>query len=836
MKYDEQDQAKRDGLPTGPLTSVDDPRLTAYALGELEQIDPTSKSEVEAFLAGSAEAREAVAELRSLSEVVSHELAAELLDSGLPAGAAVGPTTSKDSLGLTAEQRERVLLNAASANTAVPRGLLPRILPWVPAMAAGVLATLAISRMDVNPSEPGSGSAGSAALDIETASASGVTLDADEKRYGGRGSNTALDKNARAARDRATEEEPLEDHARFTEPSRKRGEEGDLGQTRARRQEPGPAEGAPLDRADNFDGLATGGRSEEAGESPPRKSAKGQDPLVYSAPVDPATDPVEFDHLERWSRVLDRRPPSESLSPGSPSPEPRREAATELRRMRDFPGQSDQDDAGTVERELYQDITETPVRSVALEPLSTFSVDVDTASYSNIRRFLDNRQLPPASAVRLEEMINYFDYDYPPPTGADPFSVSVEIAGCPWAPERRLVRIGLQAQDLPRRTRFDANAVIGATNLVFLLDVSGSMNSPNKLPLLKKGMRMLVENLNGVDTVSIVVYAGSSGLVLPPTSGINRERIFRAIEDLEAGGSTNGGAGIELAYRLAAENYISRGTNRVILGTDGDFNVGVSSVEALAELAAEKSKSDIFLTVLGFGTGNLQDSKLETLANKGNGHYAYIDSEQEAQKVLVREIGSTLHTVAKDVKLQVEFNPRKVREYRLLGYENRRLENHEFEDDTVDAGEIGAGHRVTALYEVTPGEVDFEGRDAWKFSSDLRYRISPVDNSFDPNAPAFSGELMNVSLRYKEPDEDESQLIEVAITDLEQPWTSASEDFRFAAAVAGFGLVLSDSVYVGSLNLDLVRELATEGAGPDPYGYRAEFLRLVDLARDLSNQ
>lgn len=853
MKHHDQDRTHPDNrpaeqagtLPTGPLTSVDDPRLTAYALGELEGVDVDAKQRVEEFLANSPDAREAVIEIQSLSEVVTQGLVAELRE-GRPSG--VGDVDSPPGLGLTPEQRELVLQSASAPTFESTRGLLPRLLPWVPAMAAGLLATWIITRME--GSEPGLGSSATdsglaAALATESASAS--SLDADEKRFGGRAGDSLLDRNARGSLDQAAEEIPdLEDRARLPEAGRKRGRDDQpVGAPRHQRLEPSEDSEASIVEPVLQD--AEVGDPTDAGRE---FNARSRDKSVDPTRSSPSTDPVLFDDLERWSDVLERKPHSRALfpdspspgspSPGSPSPrsaspEPEFARSPERRRERESRSGEDQDPK-TVERELYQQPEETPVRSVALEPLSTFSVDVDTASYSNVRRFLDNRQLPPPAAVRIEEMVNYFDYDYPPPTGADPFSVSVEIADCPWAEERRLVRIGLQAQEPPRRTRFDANSVVGATNLVFLLDVSGSMDTPNKLPLLKKGMRMLVENLNGVDTVSIAVYAGTSGLVLPPTPGIARERIFRAIDNLEAGGSTAGGAGIELAYRLAAENFIPRGTNRVILGTDGDFNVGVSSVEELAELAAEKAKSDIFLTVLGFGTGNLQDTKLETLANRGNGHYAYIDSEKEAHKVLVREIGSTLHTVAKDVKFQVEFNPLEVREYRLLGYENRRLANHEFEDDTVDAGEIGAGHRVTALYEITPGVVTFEDQETWKGTPDLRYKRSPLDNSLDPNAPVYSGELLNVSLRYKEPDEDESKLIEVAVFDLGQPWTDASEDFRFAAAVAGFGLVLSDSLHVGTLNLDLVRELASEGAGPDPYGYRAEFLRLVDLAKDLMDR
>ena len=470
--------------------------------------------------------------------------------------------------------------------------------------------------------------------------------------------------------------------------------------------------------------------------------------------------------------------------------------------------------------EAYARIDENPFMQVADKPRSTFSVDVDTASYSNMRRFLNDGRLPPKDAVRIEELINYFSYDYPAPTGQDPFSVNAEVSACPWNAEHKLVRIGLQGR------RMDTGE-LPARNLVFLLDVSGSMNSPDKLPLLKAAMKLLVEGLSERDHVAITVYAGASGLVLPSTPGSERHRILEALDHLQAGGSTNGGAGIQLAYSVARDQFRRNGINRVILATDGDFNVGTTSDGALTRLIEKEREGGVFLTVLGLGTGNLKDSTMERLANRGNGNYAYIDSLAEARKVLVTEAGATLVTIAKDVKIQVEFNPTRVQAYRLIGYENRLLADRDFNDDSKDAGEIGAGHNVTALYEIVPGPAKEISAEV----DTLKYQTHR-----DISAAARSGELMTIKLRYKAPDEDESKLMLGTIEDALNPIASATDSHRWAAAVAAFGMQLRDSKHKGTVGWGLIDTLARGSSTRDPFGYRKEFLGLLERARSLGDR
>lgn len=468
-------------------------------------------------------------------------------------------------------------------------------------------------------------------------------------------------------------------------------------------------------------------------------------------------------------------------------------------------------------REGYNPIEENPFVRVSDSPLSTFSIDVDTASYSNVRRFINEGQLPPKDAVRLEEMINYFTYDYPQPTDKTPFSVSTEISEAPWNPAHRLVQIGLQGKRISTEN-------LPASNLVFLIDVSGSMADPNKLPLLKSSLRLLVNELRAQDRASIVVYAGNAGLALPSTPGNQKNKILNAIDKLEAGGSTAGGAGIQLAYKIARENLIKSGNNRVILATDGDFNVGISSDAELVRLIEKEREQGIFLTVLGVGLGNLQDAKMEQIADKGNGNYAYIDSLLEAKKVLVKEMGGTLLTIAKDVKMQVEFNPAKVQAYRLVGYENRRLQNQDFNDDKKDAGELGAGHSVTALYEIIPAGVQ---SDVPLSKVDpLKYQQNQVNDN-------GRNELMQVKLRYKEPNQTTSQLLAVPVVDRGQKLQNASTNLKFSAAVAAFGMVLRDSQYKGTANFDEVLKLSSQSQGTDLDGYRAEFIRLVQKSKTL---
>jgi Ca-activated chloride channel family protein len=472
-------------------------------------------------------------------------------------------------------------------------------------------------------------------------------------------------------------------------------------------------------------------------------------------------------------------------------------------------------------REGYEHVRESEFQDVRDHALSTFSSDVDTASYANVRRFLKEGLLPPIDAVRIEEMINYFDYGYAAPGGGEPFAVHTELTTCPWNAANQLLRVGIQA----RRVNAERTP---PRNLVFLVDVSGSMSSIDKLPLLQRGLGMLTGQLRAQDRVSIVVYAGAAGAVLEPTRGDARDRIRSAIENLRAGGSTNGAAGIQLAYELARRNYMKEGVNRVILATDGDFNVGVSSQGDLVRLIERQRESGVFLTVLGFGTGNVQDHLMESLADNGNGNYAYIDSEQEAEKVLVRESGSTLVTIAKDVKLQIEFNPRQVKSYRLVGYENRALKDEEFNDDKKDAGDIGAGHNVTALYEIVP----VDGNADAKPSPDERATVDPLryqtERGLTETAPAK--ELATVKIRYKRPAGSESVLLSRTVDAGAKPVADASASTRFAAAVAMVGMLLRASKHSGTASAGAARALAKSALGSDPHGDRAEFLALLDRA------
>jgi secreted protein with Ig-like and vWFA domain len=477
--------------------------------------------------------------------------------------------------------------------------------------------------------------------------------------------------------------------------------------------------------------------------------------------------------------------------------------------------------------ERYTTIHENPFLTVAQQPLSTFSIDVDTASYANVRRFLNNGQRPPADAVRLEELINYFPYSYEAPADGKPFSVQVAMAEAPWNPTHRLARIALKGKDIKQD--------VGGANFVFLVDVSGSMDEPDKLPLVQQSLKMLVGQLRKDDRVALAVYAGSSGLVLPSTVAGEKETLLQAIENLKAGGSTNGAGGIRLAYEQATQHFIKGGVNRVILCTDGDFNVGVSSPEELEKLITEKAKSGVFLSVLGFGTGNLQDRTMETLADKGNGNYAYIDSLSESRKVLVEQMNGTLVTIAKDVKIQVEFNPAQVAAYRLIGYENRALAKEDFNNDRKDAGEIGAGHTVTALYEIVPAHVKLP--DGKPLVDDLKYQGTKATGieAQSLNQNASSPQAMTVKLRFKTPEGDKSELLEVPVTDQEKKLQDAPRDFQFAVSVAGFGMLLRDSSHAGELTWEKVRELALSGKGEDTLGYRGEFLQLIDKAQGLSS-
>lgn len=465
--------------------------------------------------------------------------------------------------------------------------------------------------------------------------------------------------------------------------------------------------------------------------------------------------------------------------------------------------------------ETYAKMEENNFKKTATDPISTFSADVDRASYSNIRRMLNNGQFPHKDAVRIEEMINYFDYQYAEPdaNSQTPFAVTTQLSQAPWNAKNLLLQIGLQAKKINLEKT-------PASNIVFLIDVSGSMNQPNKLPLLKSSFRLLINSLKPEDKVAMVVYAGRSGLVLPSTSVKEKQKILEALDKLDAGGSTAGGQGLKLAYQVARENFIPNGNNRILLATDGDFNVGINNRDDLQRLIEEERKSGIYISVLGFGMGNYRDDMTETIANKGNGNYAYIDNLTEAKKVLVNELGGTFYTVAKDVKLQIEFNPKFVKEYRLIGYENRMLNNEDFEDDQKDAGEIGSGHSVTAFYELVPSDGNIE--------KTLRYQSQSVNNKGNKGS-----ELAFLKMRYKNPEDKSEKSIEVSepIIFMLRDFDRTTDDFRFATAVASFGMLLRDSEFKGNATYDQVLDLAKNALGKDEEGYRKEFIRLVESAK-----
>jgi len=473
--------------------------------------------------------------------------------------------------------------------------------------------------------------------------------------------------------------------------------------------------------------------------------------------------------------------------------------------------------------EGYTAIDENGFKDVLHNPLSTFSIDVDRASYSNVRRFLNMGQLPPMDAVRIEEMINYFSYDYPEPEGKHPFSVYTEISACPWNSSHQLLHVGLKGKSIDK-------SELPPSNLVLLIDVSGSMSAANKLPLLKQAFRMLVNELRPEDRVAMVVYAGAAGLVLESTPGNQKAKIIAALDKLQSGGSTAGGAGLELAYKVAQENFAEEGNNRIILATDGDFNVGSSSNAEMERLIEKKREHGVFMTVLGFGMGNYKDDKMEIIADKGNGNYAYIDNIQEARKVFITEFGGTLFTIAKDVKFQMEFNPARVKGYRLVGYENRLLNDEDFNDDKKDAGEMGAGHTVTALYEIIPAG----SSESLKSIDPLKYQANRGDKKVIEQVKADpKAELMTVKLRYKQPDGNTSTKVEIPVKGKVLDLEDTSDNFRFSASIAEFGLILRNSQYKEDASMEEVIAMAKGAKGEDEEGYRSEFLKLVKLADSL---
>ena len=731
--------------------NADDPKWTAYVLGELSEAE---RAQVEQELESSAVAREVVEEIRLATSMLKQELAKE------------------QTLGLAADQRRAITARIA------PR-LVPPVFRWAAvagSLAAGLLIIVSLSMPSLLRSRQ-------AAVENKRA-AVGVSVPAENLSE-----VSEADKDLKNETGRQRDEERLKlegeglrEQAQLLQlngqaaQQSQQGKEKQLAQLQAP-SSPTSAVGAVYDRAPAVGGVY---KAQEA--------AAG------------AANAIAYNRAFGVGRAAAAAaPPTPAASP-APSV-----------------GIADRLDRPRPNTESYDYISDNPFIRVAQDPLATFSIDVDTASYANIRRFLTNNQMPPKDSVRIEEMINYFSYDYPSPAGRHPVAAYTEVASAPWQPDHRLVRIGIKAREIDVNKR-------PPSNLVFLIDASGSMATPEKLPMLKSAMKLMVERLGEGDHVAIVTYAGASGVHLRSTAGDRKDIINAAIDSLNSGGSTNGGSGILLAYDTATSNFIRGGTNRVILATDGDFNVGVTNQGDLTRLIEEKAKSGVFLSILGFGMGNYKDSTLEKLADKGNGNYAYIDTLNEARKVLVDEMSGTLLTVAKDVKIQVEFNPAEVNAYRLIGYENRALRHEDFNDDRKDAGDMGAGQTVTALFEVVPRGLEVQTSPV----DPLRYQ--QLEKS---DRRAARGEMLNVRIRYKQPDADTSESVETPVVDRGTAYGNAGADFRFAAAVASFGLILRDSPYKGQSTLDAVMDMAERSRGADRNGYREEFLQLVRKARNL---
>jgi Ca-activated chloride channel family protein len=757
---------------------IDDPRLTAYALGEL---DGAERADVEALLSRDEDARRAVDEIRVTAALVTAELKGDA-----PAA-------------LTAGQRAAI---AARSSKAKPV-LRMRPVYWI-ATAASVAAVVAGIAAFRGTSERDVAAAPTPSFECEA----NVRINEDTKQ---RLADEAQLKQLQDSIGQLNEANEQARHDLDRLADAQRGGDGGIHASGGGGQRKGSellsaTKGFSVIAARELKGGDFGsvihGKAGRSGAG-----GRGGGGLGAGAPPRPG----------------EPRPPAND--PSAPQ-KPGAADADTVRRLEslgyvaDVPSGLDRNATRGFDTGLttasYSAIEDNPFRLVKDAPLSTFGIDVDTASYSNVRRLLNAGQLPPPGAVRIEEMVNYFPYDYAPPQDGRPFSVRIDVAGCPWKTDHRLVRVGIKGKALAATAR-------PAANLVFLLDVSGSMSPDNRLPLILESMKMLVGQLEAKDHVAIVVYAGESGLALPSTSCEDKAKILAALDSLHAGGSTNGAAGIQLAYEVASQNRIDGGINRVILATDGDFNVGVTDQSSLVKLVQEKAKSGTFLSVLGVGDDNYKDSTMEMLADRGNGNYAYIDTLKEGEKVLVQQASGTLVTIAKDVKVQVEFNPAQVGSYRLIGYEDRLLAPEDFKDDRKDAGEIGAGHTVTALYEVVPpgALTETAGVDP------LKYQPAPA-----PAANA-SRELLTVKLRWKEPDADVSTPMEVPVVDEGMTYSAASADFKFAASVAAFGMCLRDSPNRGSANLDAVLELAAEGAANDPGGWRAEFVGLVKRAKEL---
>ncbi|MGE0711130.1 MAG: von Willebrand factor type A domain-containing protein [Planctomycetota bacterium] len=766
----------------------DDPRLTAYALGELP---PEERRAVAGELRGD---RELLGEIDAIQKLAA-ELEGELGQEPLPALDA----DARAAIERRARGSDRVpVLDAAHEERPAAGRLLPfrRGVPAPLLAAAGLLGAVGLGALTLMT--------GKRAMRAEVAYAPAPAAMDPAYDRADRDAELAerarADANAPEAMARVDPQRQAEFEQRRMAYQRRIEAQEERERRELEAQQPGvqPAAGEPRPDMARTQ-LEQGPVAEPAdpranGPLPPANTNAGKKEAETKS-LTLGAQPGLKDRGGRVGPGAPQRPPVDGTRPDAPRPDTR--GFTELR-----PGERRPDE------QRHADVVENPFRSVRANPLSTFGSDVDTASYVAVRNYLRHHTRVPAGAVRLEEMVNYFPYgDAPPAPEADtPFAVHAELAGCPWAPEHQLLRVAIKGKEISAAER-------PPSNLVFLLDVSGSMSLPNKLPLLKRAFRLLVERLDERDHVAIVVYAGASGVVLPSTSGDRHEEILRALDGLRASGGTHGAAGLELAYQLAVGSFAEGGVNRVILATDGDFNVGPTSQRALTELIQDKAKSGVFLTVLGFGMSP-NDRRLENLANRGNGTYAFVDDDREARKVMVEEMTGTLVTIAKDLKLQVEFNPRRVGSYRLLGYENRVLAARDFNDDKKDAGEVGAGHTVTAFYELVP-----PGKE----------EVDPL--KYQPQGA--SDDVCTVRVRFKRPDKDQSELREVPVAVSARRADDASEAFRFGAAVVSFGMILRDSPHKGQSSLPLVRELAQGALGADPQGRRKELVELIDRAREL---
>ena len=779
----------------------DDPKWTAYVLGEMEE---SARAALELELESSAEAREFVEELRFAVSIMKEGLAAETV------------------LGLTPEQQTMVRASADSRSESRNPFKQWLSMPATPSVwAAGLVAASLLVAVAVAPSflrsrqaapfatlktqpditapvlenpqensrqQPQPGVAGGAVTSAREASVNSQAFDSakDQKKE--------IPENKLdlfVAERRAANLAPLDRQQGQTGQQAQQGQQG-----RADKQlQQGFAKETDRRRNEGGQGGVGVGVLKAQEEAAPRSLAAAAPPPPPAAPMPTALGNRAISNAGADSTGISSVPADrfDRIVPSVP---------------RDANG--------------YDAITDNPFVAVSQQPVATFSSNVDTASYANVRSFLTRNQWPPKDAVRIEELINYFSYEYPQASGPNPITPNMEVAAAPWNPQHRLVRVGIKAKDVPMGQK--------PGNLVFLIDVSGSMSTPERLPLLKSGLRMLVDKLTESDKVSVVTYAGASGIALQPTSGDRKNDIFRVIEGLQAQGGTNGGAGIQTAYEMAVSNFINGGVNRVILATDGDFNIGITNQNDLVRLIEDKAKSGVFLTVLGFGN-NFKDSLLVKLADRGHGNYAFIDGLNEARKVLVEQMGSTLMTVAKDVKIQIEFNPAQVTAYRLIGYENRVLAAQDFNNDQKDAGDMGAGHTVTALFEVVPRgvEINVPGPSG---VDPLRYQQQPKAQPLARDAQT-SREMLNLKIRYKDPEGSESRLLSVPLVDRGGSFANASADFRFAAAVAGFGMILRDSPYKGSANLDWVVATAASSRGVDKNGYRQEFIGLAQRASQI---